>query len=147
MGITICLQRANICKKTKENRKMYKQAQKFREYYELMDQWMMNQEIGVSTANYCKKNGYETIAIYGVGILGKHLHYELKKGGIHVKYAIDQNAKCAFEELKLCKPDELLDDVDAVIITVTGSYGSIAQRLEEKLDCPMISLEEVVCES
>ena len=45
------------------------------------------------------------------------------------------------------KPTEELPQVDAVIITVTAAYGSIASMLEEKVKFPIISLEEVVCES
>lgn len=147
LGIIIYFQQRIIYKKEREKITLHKQSLKFREYFELLDQWMMNREMGMSVANYCQKNGYETVAIYGMGILGKHLYHELNKSEICVKYAIDQNAKGPFDELKVCKPDEPLEEVDAVIITVTVSYGSIAQKLEEKLDCSMISLEEAICES
>lgn len=147
LGIVIYLQQKRINKIRKENAGIRSQFLKFREYFELMDQWMMNREIGMSTANYCKKNGYKTVAIYGMGILGKHLYHELERDGIIVKYGIDRNGKSPFDELKLYRPEEELEQVDAVIITVTVSYGSIAKMLEEKMNCSMISLEEVICES
>lgn len=141
----------NLTKKNKllqvKNEKASNQISKFQEYYQLMDQWMMNQEQGLTTANYFEKNGYKTIAIYGMGILGKHLYMELVKSNINVLYAIDQKGDSEFPNLHIHKLEDNLDEVDAVIITVTVSYGEIASKLEKKLNCSMISLEEVICES
>ena len=66
---------------------------------------------------------------------------------VQVSYAIDKQGSSIFPELSVKKPTEELPQVDAVIITVTAAYGSIASMLEEKVKFPIISLEEVVCES
>lgn len=121
---------------------------KFKEYYELLDQWMMNREQGMSVESYCIKNGYKEIAIYGMGPMGNHLYKELLGSErVQVSYAIDKQGSSIFPELSVKKPTEELPQVDAVIITVTAAYGSIASMLEEKVKFPIISLEEVVCES
>ena len=125
-----------------------KTMEKFKEYYELLDQWMMNREQGISVENYCIKNGYKEIAIYGMGPMGNHLYEELSGSRkVQVSYAIDKRGTSIFPELSVKKPTEELPQVDAVIITVTAAYGSIVSMLEEKVKFPIISLEEVVCES
>ena len=66
---------------------------------------------------------------------------------VQVSYVIDKKGTSIFPELSVKKPTEELPQVDAVIITVTAAYGSIASMPEEKVKFPIISLEEVVCES
>lgn len=131
----------------RKNNQCKKEILKFKEYYELLDQWMINLEQGMCAENYFVKNNYQNIAIYGMGPLGFHLYQQLRESKkIHVLYAIDQKGTSVFPELVVKKPTESLSSVDAIIITVTSDYGSIASMLEKQIDCSMISLEEVVCE-
>lgn len=125
-----------------------KNMMKFKEYYDLLDQWMMNREQGMCIENYFLKSNYRNIAIYGMGPMGNHLYNELSKSDkVHVIYAIDKKGSTIFPELSIKKPTEELPEVDAVVITVTVSYGEIVPMLEEKICCSMVSLEEVICES
>ena len=139
-------------KKLREEREKERKTEtaflKFKEYYELLDQWMMNREQGMHTANYFIKNSYKTVAIYGMGQMGNHLYEELiDSKEVDVIYAIDKKGTSVFPELCVKKPTEELPSVDAVVITVLNSYSSIVSMLEEKMHSSMISLEEVICES
>lgn len=133
----------------KEKRKKTETAVlKFKEYYELLDQWMMNREQGMHTGNYFIKNGYKTVAIYGMGPMGNHLYKELMDSKeVDIVYAIDKKGISVFSELCVKKLTDELPSVDVVVITVLNSYSSIVSILEEKMYSSMVSLEEVICES
>lgn len=44
----------------------------------------------------------------------------------------------------MLKPDDTLPDVDAIIVTAFFFFDEIEQELEDKIDCPIISIEDVV---
>lgn len=148
MVIMNMLKKKHLQQQTIVIKQYEKSLLKFREYYELLDQWMMNREQGMCVENYFAKNNYKSIAIYGMGSMGNHLYQELKQSSkVQVLYAIDKKGTSIFSELCVKKLSDDLPAVDAVIITVTLSYADIVLSLEEKLICPMISLDEVICES
>jgi len=42
--------------------------------------------------------------------------------------------------------DDSLEDVDVVIVTAITFFDEIETKLSEKLDCPIISLEDILYE-
>ena len=40
--------------------------------------------------------------------------------------------------------DDELEEVDAIVVTPISAFGEIKQTLEKKVDCPIISLEDVL---
>ena len=107
-----------------------------------MHKWLAICQQDVSLTEYFITRGYRTIAIYGFGILGKHLYYEFKDTEIEVKYAIDGQVGLSY--IKVFSPEDVLPVVDAVIVTATFDFTNIEHKLRSKVDCPIVSLEEVV---
>ena len=58
--------------------------------FALLDWWLELQEQGKDIAKYLIVNGYKTVAIYGLGRIGRHLLTVLNKHSVKVKYAIDE---------------------------------------------------------
>jgi len=115
---------------------------------ELLDQWMMNRDQGMHIENYFVKNGFGTIAIYGMGSLGNHLYAELESSEkIRVAYAIDKKGSSIFENLTVKQPIDTLEEVDVVVVTLVRGYNEVIALLKEKLSCPVVLIEEVICES
>lgn len=114
----------------------------------LLDDWMYLRDRSINLSQFFYKYGYQKVAIYGMGRLGKHLLYELKKGGISVIFGIDQNGGEGIREteVEIYRPGQKMPDADAVVITVTDQYAKISSMLSEKMACSMITIEEIIQE-
>ena len=120
---------------------------KFKGYYNMLNQWLILKQEGKNLSEYFVTNGYKTIAIYGMGEMGNRLYDELKGSDITVKYAIDKNAASTYSELDVIDPDVAeFEAVDAIIVTATFAFDEIEEMLSEKVECPIVSLEDVVFE-
>ncbi len=124
--------------------KIEEDDRKFHEFYWLLLQWVHMHNEGRKISTYLKSCGYYTVAIYGMKELGETLLYELKNSGIEVKYAIDRNAGDLYAEIDVFHPDEELEAVDAVIVTAVHWFNDIEAEIKQKLDCPVLSLEDVI---
>lgn len=113
-------------------------------YLKILDRWLTLEENGIKLTEYFEKEGIKSIAIYGMGILGKHLLKELNQSSIEVKYCIDRNVDNIFIECSLVSPDEEMQEVDAVVITVTNEFREISDLLKKKGFNNCISLEKVI---
>ena len=117
---------------------------KFQEFYSILLQWVHLHNEGKSIGKYLKVCGYNTIAIYGMKELGEELLYELKESEVEVKYVIDKNADDLYVDKDMYRPDEELEPVDAVIVTAVHWFHEIEEDMRKKLECPILSLEDVI---
>ena len=124
--------------------KMY--AQKHLAIIKVFNQWMIAKHEWKSIADYLKGNGKKTVAIYGMSFLGERLYDELKDSDIEVKYAIDRNAESICTDLDVYTPEDDLPEVDVIIVTAVYFYDEIEEMLEDKVDCVIFSLEDIVYE-
>lgn len=119
---------------------------KFKNYYNMLNEWLYLKQNGTSLDTYFKKNDYNSIAIYGMGEMGNRLYDELKQSNIEVKYVIDKNATSVYSELEVLDPEEEFPEVDAIVVTATFAFDEIENSIENKVNCPIVSLEDVVYE-
>lgn len=134
-----CIQR----KKIKENRK---KVYKFKYYYEVWDAWLALRNKKKSLYSYFEKREYQTIAIYGLGEMGKRLCEELKDTSISVKYAIDKRANDIYYSFDIVDPEAELEKVDVIVVTAVFDFDNIYEVLSQKTDCPIVSLADIVNE-
>ncbi len=132
--------------KTKNSilKKKDEKINKFRSYYDTLNHWMELRHNEITLEQYFIKNNYKTIAIYGMGEMGNRLCSELKDSSVEIKYAIDKNAESTYSDLKIVAIEDDLEEVDAVVVSATFAFGEVEPLISEKLDCAVISLEEVV---
>ena len=113
--------------------------------YQLMEKWMRIKQKGQSIETYFNTYGYKNIAIYGLGDIGKLLIIELKDSSVNVVYGIDRNAN-ATDAIKIVSPNEDLENVDVIVVTAIAYFGEVDQLLSEKVQCPVISFEDIIYE-
>ena len=121
--------------------------EKFRSYFSIMDQWMTLRESGVHLSDYLRQYEYNKVAIYGMGILGKHLIKELTDDGVDVRYIIDRKEEHKYNGIEVCKINNNLEQVDAIIVTAIHEYDTIWKSIRScGITFPVVSLEELICE-
>lgn len=127
------------------NKSLYEE--KYYRYYQLLNKWMHIRDENREVISYFNRHNFEYIAIYGIGGMGQHLISELKNSNIKIEYIIDKDKSMKFLEIECKNMNDELKEVDAVIVTPTFYYDEIRENLKKKLQCPIISLEEVIEES
>lgn len=121
-----------------------KMSEKHFALYMLMNQWVKIKQENKSIAEYLEKNGYRQIAIYGMSYAGETLMGELAGSNINVKYGIDKNADRIYQDIDVLTPDDDLPEVDAVIVTAITFFDEIKENLNQKLDCDILSMEDIL---
>lgn len=112
----------------------------------LFSRWMNLKQEGKNLSEYFVENGYRTIAIYGMHYLGECLLEELRDSGIEVRYVIDKNADKVYSDVTVYTPEAALPEVDVVIVTAFYFYPKIVDKLCRVVDCPIISIADIVYE-
>ena len=112
----------------------------------MMNQWVKVKQEGKNLASYFEREGYQKIAIYGMHYAGETLVEELQGSNVEIKYGIDQNADKIYADFLIVTPDSDLEEVDAVVVTSITFFEEIEEVLNAKMDCPILSLEDIVCQ-
>lgn len=112
----------------------------------MMNQWVKIKQEGKNLAQYFEKAGYKNIAVYGMSYVGKTLVEELEGTSIQVVYGIDKNADSIYTDLNIMSIDERLEKVDAIVVTAITFFDEIEELLSKKMDCPILSLEDILYE-
>lgn len=120
-----------------------KQESKLQLYYSLLTKWV-DLHINKSTfSTILEKRGYQEIAIYGIGEIGKLLYDELYLSLTNVRYGIDQSHIC-YKDLVVFSVNDNLPPVDAIIVTIPNAYDEISYSLRNKVKAPIISIEDLL---
>lgn len=112
-------------------------------YYHILNNWMKLKESGGSLEQRLSEKNIESVAIYGMGDIGRHLVKDLENSNIEVKYAIDQSF-FAISDIDVYEPESDLPDVDAVIITPVCEYENICKNISKKTKAEILSVADIV---
>lgn len=112
--------------------------------FQMMNQWVKVKQDGKNLATYFEREGYREIAIYGMHFAGETLAEELMGSNVTVKYGIDRNADKIYADFDIITPDATLNEVDAIVVTAITFFEEIVETLKDKVDCPIISLEDIL---
>ncbi len=107
-------------------------------------QWIKVKQQGKNVSDFLKEEGYENIAIYGMSYIGERLIDELKNTDINVVYGIDRNINFISSSIDLVSINDNLKAVDAIVVTAVTFFDEIYEELSKKIDCPIISLEDIL---
>jgi hypothetical protein len=134
--------------KTKDEKlnKAWGYSEKHLALFKMMNQWVKVKQEGKNLASYFEKDGYKKIAVYGMSYAGERLVDELKNTDIKVAYGIDKNAELLYVDVNVVTMDDDLEEVDAIVVTAITFFDEIEEKLSTKIDCPIISLEDVLYE-
>lgn len=101
--------------------------------FHVFDKWLQLKYMGGSLKSYFEDNQIASVAVYGMGAIGRRLREELREQKVNMEYAIDKNAaNIQIDGLQVKTPEEELPVVDAVIVTPMAFY-EIEKNLYEKM--------------
>lgn len=127
-------------------RKIKGLAEKHLSLFLMMNQWVKVKQEGKNLSVYFDKNNYKKIAVYGMSYAGETLIEELRGTNIEIAYAIDKNANAIYSDINVVTMEDNLEDVDAIVVTAITAFDEIEEQLQSKVDCPVISLEDILYE-
>lgn len=139
---------AATIEKSKRNqlRSAWDMSTKHLALFQMMNQWVRVKQEGKNLSEYFESNGYKNIAVYGMSYAGETLLEELKDTDINVAYGIDQKADSIYADVDIFTTDDELQQVDAVVVTAITFFDEIEEKLLKKMDCPILSLEDILFE-
>lgn len=137
---------AGAVKKMESNKfeKVFDKSQKHFELFRMMSQWVKVKQEGKNLSLYLEQHGYTKIAVYGMSYAGETLINELRGTKIEVAYGIDKNADHIFTDINTVSAEDPLGKVDVIVVTAITFFAEIEEKLRGKVDCPIISLEDVL---
>lgn len=112
----------------------------------MMNQWVKVKQEGKGLAEYFENKGYKKIAVYGMSYVGETLLDELDDTDIEVAYGIDGKADTIYLDKEIVTPEDDLEEVDAIVVTAITFFEEIEEKLSKKINCPIISLEDILYE-
>ncbi|MCI8557553.1 MAG: hypothetical protein HFI19_07285 [Lachnospiraceae bacterium] len=129
----------------KRQKVLQQQEEKLQDHYWLLNHWLEFKNEGKTAASYFEDMGYHHIAIYGMSDLANRLMEDLEGSSIQIDYGIDRDICCSNARISdIYFPEDELPKADAIVVTPYSAMESISAMLKSKVDCPVISLEEVV---
>lgn len=133
-------------KKSEKINKKQQLANKHLAIMKVYDEWLNVRQDGKSLVQYFEKQGYKNIAIYGMSYLGERLVKELQDSDVKVQYGIDKNAENIYSSVEVMNLSGDLPKVDVIVVTAVFFFDEIEEELAGMVDCPIISLEDIVYE-
>ncbi|MCI8567065.1 MAG: hypothetical protein HFI39_12280 [Lachnospiraceae bacterium] len=133
-----------IVKQGREIAELKARIYKFKGYFNLTNEWLHLKNQGKNLKEYFVKKDWHHIAIYGIGELGQRLVEELQDSDVIVEYAIDKKGSNIFSNITIKEPKEELLPVDAIVVTPVFAYDEVEEALMDRVDDPIVSLEDVV---
>lgn len=107
----------------------------------LLDRMLEIIQVGISLTEYLKAKGVDSVAIYGMGVVGRRLYNEVRE---LLTAEIDRSLISAYGDVPLRRPEDDFSDIDLVIITPVHGTEYIKNFLEERSGCTAVSLDELL---
>lgn len=109
----------------------------------VMNRWMTIIENGGCLTDFFANDKSKSIAVYGIGMLGRRLVRELKTKGYNIVYGIDELKKHN-EYIDVFSPDDDLQEVDIVVVTVLEDEDVIKTIEESSFAGRIVTLVDIL---
>ncbi len=111
---------------------------------QIFEKWLRIRQMGYSFAQYLREVDIRSIAIYGMGNAGCDLYEELKKSDVRIVCMIDKESCYSGDIIKVIRPGDRLETVDAVIVTVLSEEDKIKAYLNDLYPYKVLLLREII---
>lgn len=131
---------------SREKKRLEEKVFRYEKYWKILDRWLYLRERGNRLEQSLKKRNINSVAVYGMGMLGMHLLEEFRKSDVNVSYGIDMKKDKIRTDIPVYSIYEELPETDAIVVTVPYAFDEIKERLERKAPYLILSLETLIME-
>lgn len=114
-----------------------------------MDTWMNLRENDYTVNTYFSQRNIHKIGIYGYGILGRHLIWEIEQSELQALWILDKRAgSITTASYPVYLPDavEEIEQPDVIVVCAVSDFEEIEAFLCERTRVPVVSLETMIKE-
>lgn len=112
--------------------------------FKILKKWFELKQQSKNIKEYFIRNQYYRVAVYGLSDLGIYLLRELNDNGLQVVYGVDRRAEKLEMDVPVFTLQDNLPGADVIIVTAVYFFRQIDEELRTKVECPVISLEDVL---
>lgn len=124
--------------------KWKRQSDKYEQALLMTNRWLKLKHMNKSLEEFFLINRYYKVAIYGMNYIGIRLYEELKDSSVKVLYGIDKFSSSAEADILVYAPTDVLEKVDAVIVTPVYFFEEIKRDLKGQINAPIVSMNDVL---
>lgn len=117
---------------------------RYRSYWKMMDLLLDAIERHVFISAWLRQQGFANAAIYGNGMLGRHLLHRLGEEQFPVHYLIDRRRDATVDGLRTYTPEDNLPPVDVILVTAVHAFPYIKKTLAENGCTNVLRVDEVL---
>lgn len=119
--------------------------ERYREYWKILKRWLDINVQGKTICEYFNKNRCDSVAIYGLGILGSSLVDEMRNHNITIAYGIDQDEhKGKKFDFPVYRLQDELPEADVIVVTVGYAFDSVKGQIMTKGTFQIVSLNDLL---
>ncbi len=134
----------SICWLVSKNKEQQKRGNRQR-YLDLVNQWLIALQSGCCAADFLKKRNIYRVAVYGMGLYGRHFIRELsRQSEVVVVYGIDCKKMKPYRGVCVLQPGEQMEEVDAIINTVIWNHHNIEKQFAARVHGKILNLEDII---
>lgn len=128
----------------KELQKLQQDIGRYAFFVQILTKWLeCEREQKLNLHEWMRDVQIGTVAIYGLGVLGRQLYQQLEKEGVHPSFGIDQYVGAYGEDFQIFRPEDHYPDVDAIIVTVYAA-SEVCAFLKEKVPAQIITIQDMI---
>lgn len=118
--------------------------EKYRDMFFLYDKWITLENENESLSDFLIDKGYNKVAIYGMGIVGKQIVRRLKNTPITVMSAIDRNASYIESEIPVTTIKDFKIRVDLIIVSIVNIAEDELKKIENKIGITTVTFKQLL---
>ena len=138
------IEKVGLCNDNVQKNVICDLERRYQKYFQYNEVCRIDKTINSEVVTEVFRNkGWQKIAVYGYGILGKLFLERIDTDYVEVMYVIDKSSQLSNERYRAVLPENDLEEVDVAIVTPVAEYDSIKRMLSEKCSWPIVSLLDI----
>jgi lipopolysaccharide biosynthesis glycosyltransferase len=114
--------------------------------HQVLLRWMEFLLNGKKLSSYMQMHGFEKLAIYGGGAIGKMFVDFAIKEQYEVPFILDKNLSGEYHGIPIKKSVEEQDEIDVIIVTAESYFDEIEKELNIKSNAHITSISQIIYE-